>query len=385
MAMHTLLFTPGPTAVPPFAYEAMQQPLYHRSTEFRQLWERVHQRLQWLFQTTQPVIPLTCSATGAAEAVMQQLFGQPTKHGVIVNGKFADRWAQMLRHFGHTVIPIEVPWGEVPLLEEIEAMVLQHPDLASFWIVHSETSTGALSDVKAIAKIVRQHTEALLCIDAVSSLGVHPLAMDAWELDVVFTGSQKALMLPPGMAFVALSERAWAQLERNAGTQRTSWYFDLRRARSAAEQGLTPWTPAIAILQGADAVLQFFETQGLDRLWQLHQQRAHALRSALEAIHLRTFGQCSSHAVTPVYLPPIGEAFRHQLWEHFGIVVAGGQEHLKGKIFRISHMGWLPYEQHLYLISAIEQLLKAHHYHFTFGEGLAAFQQAWVTMEEARQ
>ncbi len=371
-----VLFTPGPTAVPPFVYEAMQQPLYHRSDAFRQLWQQLHQRLQWLFQTEQPVLALTCSATGAAEAVIQQLFASTAPHCVVVNGKFAERWAQMLERFGAQVHRLSVPWGEAPLLEEVESVVQSMPNLVSFWVVHSETSTGALSDVKAIARIVRTYSDALICVDAVSSLGVHPLPMDQWGLDVVFTGSQKSLMLPPGLAFVALSQRAWDRVQHRSAV---SWYFDLLQARRSAEKGLTPWTPAIPLLQGADAVLQYFQNAGLEAIWHFHQRRAHAFRAALEALQLRVFGQSSSHAVTPVYLPPGGESFRQQLYEQFGIVVAGGQEQLKGKIFRVSHMGWLPYERHLYLISAMEQLLQHQHYHFEFGAGIATFQKAWMS------
>lgn len=363
------LFTPGPTPVPPFVLEHMQQPLYHRSKEFQELLLRVDHNLRWLFQTEEQTVVLTSSATGAAEAVMRSLFPQPGKHLCIVNGKFSERWAAMLRHFGHTVVVLDIPLGKSPLLEQVEEFVRNHPDALSFWIVHSETSTGALSDVEKIAALVHQYSDAYFCVDAVSSVAVHPFFFDQWGVDVAFTGSQKALMLPPGLALLAVSRRARQKIQQS---KTHSWYFHLEKALEDMQQGRTPWTPAIPQILGLDAVLQYYRTIGLEQLWKIHEVRAHAFRKAMESIGVALFGEFTSHALTPAVLPNNGEEFLNAL-RSAGVVVAKGQGELRGKIFRVSHMGWQPVAHQLYLLFAIENALLQIRHRFHLGDGIAAF------------
>jgi aspartate aminotransferase-like enzyme len=335
--MQTRLFTPGPTPVPAELQLTMAAPMpHHRTPEFQELFTRTSALLQQIYRTADPVLILTASGTGAMEAAVVNLTlpGEPV---LAVNaGKFGARWGELLRMYGRAVHEVRLPWGESPDPEALRRAARMHGANAIF-VTHSETSTGALADLEAIAAVARE-TDALLIVDAITSLGAHRVETGAWGLDCVLSGSQKAFMLPPGLAFLSLSARAQARLEGNPTPR---FYFDLGRALAGAPKGQTPWTPAISLVLGLEAACRRMLDEGLEQIWERHQRLADAVRAGVRALDLALFPAHPSNAVTAVRVPDaIGaDAVRAGLFTHWGIKIAGGQDELKGKIIRAGHLG----------------------------------------------
>lgn len=338
--MHAVrrLFTPGPVPVHPAVLEATaQQPLYHRHRAFAELLERVHVRLQMLFETSSPVAVLTCSATGAHEAVARMLHDRGSEAIVCVGGRFGHRWAQMLERFGARVHRVESAWGENIALDALERTLHTAPRARSLWIVHSETSTGVLARLEEILPIVRVHApEIIVCVDATSSLGIHPVHMDAAGIDVVIASSQKGVGGLPGLGLVALSSRAQSAFLPHPETL----YFDLRTALDSLKRATTPFTPAVTLLAALDAALELIEQEGLPRRWERYAHLASSIRACLQTAGYRLFGECSSNAVTVAYVPDHVPDLVERLEAEHGILVARGQERFRDMLFRIGHCGW---------------------------------------------
>lgn len=335
--MQTRLFTPGPTPVPAELTLAMAQPMpHHRTPEFQAIMQRTTGLLQQIYRTDEPVILLTCSGTGAMEAAVVNLTHPGEKVLALDAGKFGERWGDLLRMYGRDTRVLKLEWGASPDPAQVKQEALAHGARAVF-MTHSETSTGALADLQAIARVARE-LDVLLVVDAITSLGAHPLETKAWGLDCVISGSQKAFMLPPGLAFLSLSARAQARLQDNPTPR---FYFDLTKALKQAPQGQSPWTPAITLVMGLEAACRRILAEGLEKVWERHEILAEATRTGLRAMGLTLLAARPSNAVTAAHVPAdVGaERLRGLLFERYGIKTAGGQDHLKGKIMRVGHLG----------------------------------------------
>jgi len=376
--MKKRLFTPGPTPVPEQVMLRMAEPLiHHRSPEFREVMARVNANLRYLFQTSQPVVTLACSGTGGMESTFVSLFSPGDTVIAVNGGKFGERWAQMVRAFGLNEVEIRVPWGEAPREEQLLQALRSHPQARAVYLTQSETSTGTLTDVKTMARLVHEHSSALVCVDGVSSIGALEMRFDEWGIDACVTGSQKGLMIPPGLAFVALSPRA---IEAVARSSMPRFYFDLRRALKSQAADDTPWTPAITLIIGADAALAMIRQEGIENIWARHESLASALRAGLRAVGLRLFSQAPTASVTAVVLPA-GVAwadFNRALKADNGITVAGGQGDFAGKIFRISHLGYYDALDMIACMAAVERALAAVGYGFVAGAGVRAVHEAMM-------
>jgi aspartate aminotransferase-like enzyme len=385
--MRHRLFTPGPTQIPERVTVAISQPFpYHRGPEFRKLFEEVTAGLQFVFQTQSEVLLLTASGTGGMEACVANLLLSGQKALVIAAGKFGERWQELCQTYGIETIVMNVPWGEAPNLDALKKLLDGHPDVAAVFCTHSETSTGVVSDVKAIAELVHAHTEALVVVDGITSVGVLPFYMDNWNIDACVTGSQKGVMVPPGMAYVALSARALKRFEsqqRDETLKRRRlphYYFDFTKAREAATERMTAWTPAIPLLMGLRESLQMMRETGLENLWKHYAQLAQAGRAGIKALGLELFAQAPSNALTSVKVPPgvDGRKLTEVLRAKYGVTIAGGQGPLKGKIFRITHMGYYDHLDMVALIAAVELALRDLGWKFELGVGVAAMQKVYA-------
>ncbi|MGH7311907.1 MAG: pyridoxal-phosphate-dependent aminotransferase family protein [Candidatus Rokuibacteriota bacterium] len=280
------LMAPGPTPVPSQVLLAMAQPMiHHRTPEYEALFAEVREQLKWLFQTPQDVVLLTCSGTGAMEATVVSTLSPGDTVAIIRAGKFADRWAEIATIYGLRTVTLEAPFGETVAPARLGETLRARPEIKAVLAQHSETSTGVLHDVRGYAELTRD-TGAMLVVDAVSSLGIADLPMDAWGVDVVVAGSQKGLMLPPGLAFCALSEKAW----RQAATSRLpKYYFDLAAERKAGAKNDVRFTPAVSIVVGLREALRLMQAEGLANVFRRHDRLARATRAGVEALGLRLF------------------------------------------------------------------------------------------------
>lgn len=377
--MKKRLFTPGPTPVPESVMLKMAEPIiHHRNPEFQEIFARVNANLKYLFQTREPVLTLTCSGTGGMEATFVNLFS-PGDWVISVNGgKFGERWVKMPRAFGLNVHEIKIPWGEVPDEKTIREALAQVPTAKAVYLTHSETSTGAATDVRVLARVIHEHSDALVCVDGVTSIGAHEFRFDEWGIDACVTGSQKGLMIPPGLAFVALSQRAREAMKRSTLPR---FYFDLRRVLQSLENNDTPFTPAVSLIVGLDVALEMLKKEGIENVWRRHELFARAIRAGAEAMGLRLFSRFPSHAVTPVWLPDGVEwkAFNKILKGMYGITIAGGQDAYAGKIFRISHLGYYDRLDAVTVISALEMTLKECGYRVEVGAGVKATENIFLS------
>jgi serine---pyruvate transaminase len=374
--MKKRLFTPGPTPVPEKVLLKMAEPMiHHRNPEFTEIFKRVNKNLKYVFQTEQPVLTLTCSGTGGVESTFVSLFSPGDTIVSINGGKFGERWVTMPREFGLNVVEVTVPWGKSVQSQQLLDTLKKNPNAKAVYLVHSETSTGAATDIKEMARIIRSNSNALVCVDGITGIGAHELRFDAWGIDVCVTGSQKGLMIPPGLAFVALSQRA---IEMMQTSKLPKFYFDLRLALKAHEKNDSPWTPAISLVVGVDVALEIIRSEGIENVWRRHERLASSLRGGLKALEMRLFSDSPSHAVTAVWLPEgvDWKAFNKALKVDNGITIAGGQGTFAGKIFRISHLGYYDDLDMVTMVAALERTLSSVNYRFEVGSGIRATQSS---------
>ena len=361
----------------------MAEPIiHHRHVEFTDLFARVCKNLQYLFQTSGDVLTLTSSGTGAMEAAVCNLHSSGETALFVNGGKFGERWGELLATYGVAPVEVKVEWGNSVEPEQIEETLRANPKISAVYLTHSETSTGAATDIKRVVDRVRSVSNALVVVDGITAVGAMELRMDAWGLDVVVTGSQKGLMIPPGLAFAAVSERAWKKMA-DAGAPR--YYFDLVRARKALQTNDTPWTPAISLVIGVDAALEMIRTQGIESVWGRHSKLALSIREGVKALGLVVLAKHPSSALTAVRIPETIDAkkFNKTLKNTYGITVAGGQGHLSGKIFRISHLGYYDELDMISMISALEMTLMECGHSFEGGAGVRAAQSVLVGKAES--
>jgi aspartate aminotransferase-like enzyme len=372
------LMAPGPTPVPSEVLLAMAQPmLHHRTPEYEALFIEVRAGLKRLVQTSQDVIPLACSGTGAMEAAVVNTLSTGDTVAVVNAGKFGERWVEICRAYGVGVLELTAPYGETVPAERVAETLRKTPGLAAVVTQHSESSTGVLHDVRGYAGVTRS-TDAILIVDAVSSLGIANLEMDAWGVDVVVAGSQKGLMLPPGLGFCALSERAWA---RTRTSNLPKYYFDLAEERKTIVKNEAHFTPAVSIVIGLRTVLGMLESEGLANVFRRHDRLARATRAGVEALGLGLFCKATpSPALTAVTTPPglNSEQIVTAYSKTHNITIAGGQGEMKGRIFRLGHMGYAAELDVIVALAALEQVLAELGQPVDFGAGVRGAQKVFA-------
>ena len=367
---------PGPTPVPPDILEAVAHPMVnHRGREFAALISRVAERLKDWFQTSNDVLILSASGTGGLESAVVSTLSPRDRVLSVSIGAFGERFAAIADTYGAEVIPLQYEWGQAARAEDVRQALAEHPDVKAVLVTHNETSTGVTNPLEEIARAIRSQESGvrsqapsrasgrtdgpLVLVDAVSSLGAIPFEADGWGLDVVVTGSQKGWMVPPGLAFVSMSERAWRAYE-NAKMPR--FYFDLGRHRDALPKGQTPWTPAMSIFFGLDVALERMAEEGAERIFTRHASMGRMVREGVKAFGLELLCQDERYAsdtVTAIKCPEGVEvsALRNTMEDEYNVVIAGGQGKLQGKIFRIGHLGLVEEEDIRETLAALEQTL----------------------------
>lgn len=372
------LMVPGPTVVPERVLQAMHRPMVnHRGAQYEQLFRGVSAGLQRVFQTRNEVLTFPASGTGVLEAAIVNTLSPGDKVLAVSTGAFGDRFAEIAGRYGAVVERLDFPWGEAAdpqVLAERLKQDVKH-EIKAILLTHNETSTGVTNDLRSLAEAKGDHP-GLLLVDAVSSLGALDLPMDAWGLDVVVTSSQKALMLPPGLGFLAMSERAW-EAYQVAGMPK--FYWDAGAVKTALGKGQNPYTPPVSLLFGLEEALRLLEEEGLAEVFARHQHLRQALRRGLEAMGLELLAadDVASNAVTAVVAPQgiEGKSVQKELRQNFGITVAGGQKRLENKIFRIGHVGYVAPTDILVTLAALEMTLVRFGLDVELGSGVSAAQK----------
>ncbi|MBV9387647.1 MAG: alanine--glyoxylate aminotransferase family protein [Chroococcidiopsidaceae cyanobacterium CP_BM_ER_R8_30] len=371
-----MLMIPGPTPVPEAALLALaKHPIGHRTSEFEQLMAEVTQNLKWLHQTESDVLMLTTSGTGAVEAGIINFLSPGDRILVGSNGKFGERWAEVGEAYSLQVERITAEWGQ-PLDPQKFAEKLEsdkEKQIKAVVITHSETSTGVLNDLETINQHVKAHGEALIIVDAVTSLGAVNLPIDVWGLDVVASGSQKAYMIPPGLGFVAVGPKAW---EAYKTAKLPRFYLDLGQYRKACAKNTTPFTPPVNLIVALATTLRMMRQEGLESLFARHHRLMNATRAGVKGLNLPllTADSAASPAITAVAPDRVkADQIRTTMQKRFDISLAGGQDHLKGQIFRIGHLGFVSDRDILSCLASLEVVLQELGYEeFTPGAGVAA-------------
>jgi aspartate aminotransferase-like enzyme len=374
-----MLMIPGPTPVPEKVLLAMaKHPMGHRSGAFSKVIAELTSGLKWLHQTQNDVLMLTVSGTGAMEAGIINFLSPGDRVLVGNNGKFGERWAKLSKAFGLAVEEITAEWGKALNPAEFQAKLEADTEktIKAVILTHSETSTGVLNDLETINRAVKTHGQALMIVDAVTSLGATSVPVDDWGLDVVASGSQKGYMIPPGLGFVSVSAKAWKAYET---AKLPRFYLDLKKYKKATDEDSSPFTPPVNLMYGLQASLQMMQAEGLENIFARHQRHTTATRAAMQALGLPLFApdDAASPAITAVAPVTVeAEKIRSTMSKQFDIALAGGQDHLKGKIFRIGHLGFVCDRDILSCVGALEStLIKLGHTDVIPGSGVAAAAQ----------
>jgi aspartate aminotransferase-like enzyme len=379
------LLTPGPTPLYPKAlYAMMGSDIHHRTQDFSNIYKTVLADLKEVFGTANDVLPLVASGTGAMEASVSNLFSAGDKAIVCSAGKFGERWVEIAKAYGLDAVVLQAEYGDVVTPDRVAEALKANPNTRGVFVQASETSTGASHDVHAMADAVRK-TDAIFVIDAITGLGTQPLDIDGWGLDVVIGGSQKAFMIPPGMAFISLSPKAWAF---NETAKLPRYYFNLKKERKNAAGGETSWTPATSLVLALAEALKYIKQVGMANLVDNAQQLAAATRAAIVELGLELFAPKSPAAsVTAVRAPKgmdsgvIVKEFRNR----FGSIITNGQGSMKGQIFRIAHLGYFDFPDLFALIAELEIILAANDVPVKFGAGVAAVQEVYARKALAKE
>jgi aspartate aminotransferase-like enzyme len=372
------LMTAGPTPVPPAVSQAMAAPmLYHRAPAFDELYERVLTRLPHVFATANPVLSFAASGSGAMESAVANLVRANTKVLACATGKFGERWIQLAEAYGADLVRHEPGWGVRLDPADIDRLLSENAGVEVVFATLSETSTGIVHDVQALAETVRKH-DAIFVVDAVSGLGAAELRQDDWGIDVVVAGSQKALMCPPGLAFASVSERALEFAKAQSGGR---YYFDWGKTAKSQAGGASPFTPPVSLFFGLDVALGLIEDEGLENVWARHDLLARATRAGAAGLGLELYGDPDerSTVVTAIELPDDVDGGKVPgALRKLGITANGGQDHLKGKILRIAHCGYFGAFDILTSLSGLEMALAQLGHDVDFGAGVAAAQKVFV-------
>ncbi|MCX5695649.1 MAG: alanine--glyoxylate aminotransferase family protein [Candidatus Omnitrophica bacterium] len=372
------LLTPGPTPLPPEVRAAMARPIiHHRTPQFQAMLKEASEGLKYVFQTKNDVFILTSSGTGAMEAAVVNILSPQDTALVVQAGKFGERWTEICKSYGISTEVLDVEWGQAVKPAELEKRLKANPKIKAVFTTLCETSTGVVSDIASCGRLIKD-TPAVLVVDAISGLGAIDLKTDDWSCDIVVSGSQKGLMLPPGLGFLSLSPKA-AKLIENSKSPR--YYFDLKKVKKAFDKIDTPFTPAITLVVALNEALKMIKQDGLEVVFARHRKLAEATRAAVKALGLELFAPLDgSDVVTAVKVPAglDGEKLVKTMRDTYGVTIAGGQEELKGKIFRFAHMGFIEEFDIITGISCLEKVLTQMGYKFQMGTGVKAAEEIFL-------
>ncbi|MBW1855594.1 MAG: alanine--glyoxylate aminotransferase family protein [Deltaproteobacteria bacterium] len=368
-----LLFAPGPSPIPPEVLLAMAEPIiHHRAPAYVKVLEEVREGLKYLFQTKNEVLIFASSGTGAMEGAVTNTLCAEDKALVVQSGKFGERWAQLCNAYGVHAKIIHVEWGKAVDPDLIKKALEVEPTIKAVFMQASETSTGVMHPVKEIADIVKNYENTILVVDAITGIGVFDLPTDKWNLDIVVGGSQKALMLPPGLAFAAVSDKAWGLIEKSTLPK---YYFNFKKELKGIKNNQSAYTPAVSLVVGLREVLRQIKEEGLENVFSRTDRMARAVRAAMKALGLQLFApDAPSNALTAVMAPDgiDGQKVVKVLREKHNITIAGGQDQAKGKIFRVAHFGYMDTYDIVTVVSAVEMVLKELGYAVELGKGVKA-------------
>ena len=379
------LLTPGPTPLyPPALHAMMASDIHHRTEDFRKVYRSASADLKEVMGTANDVLMFCASGTGAMDASVSNLFSRGDKVIVCVAGKFGERWAEIAKAYGLAATVLTVPYGQVVAPEQVEAALVAEPATRGVFVQASETSTGAAHDVRAMARAIGK-TDAIFVVDAITGLGTMPLDIDGWGLDVVIGGSQKAFMIPPGLAFMSVSPKAWSFAD---SASLPHFYFNLKKEKKSGDAGESSWTPSTALILALAEALKYVKQIGMPHLIENAQLLARATRAAVQELGLELFApHAPGSSVTAVKAPPgmdssvIVKEFRSR----FGAVIANGQGSMKGQIFRIAHLGYFDFADLFAMVAELEIILQANGYPVEFGTGVAAVQNLYSEVAVAQQ
>lgn len=370
------LLAPGPTPVPSEALLAMAMPIiHHRSPDFVPVLDTAKKGLQWLYQTKNDVLILCSTGTGGMVGSVNNFFSPGDKALVINAGNFGERWTKICKAYGLDVKEIVYEWGYAAKPEDIEKALKADPSIRGVFVQASETSTGVYHDIKALASVVKKHENTIFVVDAISALVAHDLKMDEWGVDIMIGGSQKGLMLPPGLAFAGISDKAWRFAE---SAKCPRFYFNFKKERENLAKNQTNFTSPVTLIIGLNECLKLLQKEGLENAFERHRRLAHATREAVRAIGLEFFSQEShSNSVTAINAPKgfDGQEIYKNLRVKYGITAAGGQGQAKGKIFRIAHLGYADTFDIITAIAGVEMVLKGMGYPVKLGTGVSVAQE----------
>jgi aspartate aminotransferase-like enzyme len=372
----TYLLAPGPTPVPETVNLEMAAPMvHHRTPQFSKIFGEAAESAKYLFQTKQDVLILASTGTGGMEGCITNLFSPGDKVLVVNGGKFGERWGKISESYGLKPVWINVEWGQAVDPKEVKAALDKDKDIRGILVQASETSTSVAHPIEALSKLTRDRDDILLVVDGITGVGVFPLPMDEWGIDAIVTGSQKALELPPGLALVALSEKAWKFADQ---AKCPHFYFDFKKERKNLADKTSAYTPAVSLVIGLRAVLNNIKEEGIENVHKRHNRLARATRAAAKALGLKLVApDASADSLTGVFVPDgiDGGKIVKSLRDDFGVTLAGGQDQWKGKIIRIAHLGYVDTFDTIIAISAIEMALKKFGHAVALGKGVAAAQE----------
>jgi aspartate aminotransferase-like enzyme len=379
------LLTPGPTPLLPKALHAMMgSDIHHRTEDFRSLYRGVLADLKEVMGTSNDVLTLVASGTGAMEASVSNLFSPGDRVIVCVAGKFGERWAEIAKAYGLDAIVLQEEYGGAVSAQRVADALKSQSKIRGVFVQASETSTGAAHDVRAMGEAIK-NTEAIFVVDAITGLGTMPLDIDRWGLDVVIGGSQKAFMIPPGLAFLSISPKAWAFSET---AKLPRYYFNLKREKKSAAGGESSWTPNTSLLLALAEALKYVKSVGMDKLIENAQMLAQATRAAVTALGLELFAPSSpGSSVTSVKAPKGMDAgvIVKEFRSRFGSIISNGQGSMKGQIFRIAHLGYFDFPDLFAVIAELEIILAAEGVPVKFGTGVAAVQNVYADAALAKE
>ncbi|HAZ09760.1 MAG TPA: aminotransferase [Candidatus Omnitrophica bacterium] len=369
------LLTPGPTPIPPRVLETMARPIiHHRTPEFQKIIQEVEEDLKYVYQTKNEVLIFAASGTGAMEGAISNLLSPGDKALVVRGGKFGERFGEICKAYGIEFAAIDVEWGKAVDPKKIDDVLKKDKLIKAVYTTLCETSTGVATDIEAVGKVLKNY-EAALVVDAISGLAATPIKTDEWGVDVCVSGSQKGLMIPPGLAFVSVSHKAWALIEKSTLPK---YYFDFKAYKKALGKQDTPFTPAVNLVIALREALKIIKEEGLDVIFDRHKKMAFSVRSAVKAMGLELFSpDAYSDGVTAVKVPQgiDGEKLVKTMRDKYGVGIAGGQDEMKGKIFRIATMGYITPSDLIVCLATLETALSEMGYKFQLGSGVRALEE----------
>lgn len=375
MLKKNYLMTPGPTPVPiDILLEGAKDTIHHRTPQYLEIQNEALENLKYLFQTNNPVYTIASSGTGAMEAAVANLLSRGDKAIAVNGGKFGERWCELCEAYGAELVELDVEWGKYVRAEEIKEVLDKNPDTKAIFTTLCETSTGVVNPIKEIADVVKD-TDALLVVDAISGLLAEPLKMDEWNIDVVVCGVQKGFMMPPGLAMIALNDKAMKVVEKSENAR---YYFDMRSYKKNYPD--SPFTPPVNLIYQLVKSTAMLKEEGIENIWERHRIMGQATRAGIKALNLELFAEKPSNAITAIKVPAgvNAEKLIKFLRDDWGVVFTGGQSQLKGKIIRIAHLGYMSKFDIITAISALEMSLNKFGFKVELGKGVIASEEIFV-------